>query len=158
MSGRPEMVQFALIASIILAFAYLGTITLATLLFALQRGGRREQPAEDRDSIAGSRFTIPVSIIVPLASDVPASGTNLPGGFLAALLALQYPEFEVVVVVDQDHGWFQALKAEWKLDAHEFFYRKSLATADVRRIYRSPRDARLLVIEKQPGGRADALN
>lgn len=152
------MVHAALIVSIVLALAYLGAITLATLLFAVKRGGRREQPAEDRDSVAGSRFTIPVSIIVPLAGDVPASAAALPDGFVKALLALQYPEFEVVVVVDQDHGWLDALKAEWKLEAHEFFYRKSLATTDVRRIYRSPRDARLLVIEKQSGGRADAVN
>jgi glycosyltransferase involved in cell wall biosynthesis len=152
------MMQPALIASIVLALAYLGAITLATLLLAVKRGGRRERLAEDRDSIAGSRFTIPVSVIVPLAGDVPASAAAPPEGFVAALLALQYPEFEVVVVVDQDHGWLDALKAEWKLEAHEFFYRKALATADVRRIYRSPRDARLLVIEKQSGGRADAVN
>lgn len=151
------MLQSPLIASAIVALLYLGSAAFVTVLFAIRHGGRREDSVEDHESIAASRFTIPVSVIVPLADSVPVSTLPSPD-FVAALLSLHYPEFEVIVVVDERHPWLDRLKAEWDLEAHEFFYRKSLATADVRRIYRSPRDARLLVIEKQPGGRADAVN
>jgi len=50
------------------------------------------------------------------------------------------------------------LKEDWQLSTHEFFYLQSLSTAAVRRIYRSGRDGRLMVVEKPDGGRADALN
>jgi CheY-like chemotaxis protein len=44
-------------------------------------------------------------------------------------------------------------------EAKEFFYRQSLATAAVQKIYRSGRDARLMIVDKTPtGSLADALN
>nr|MBA3298141.1 hypothetical protein [Acidobacteriota bacterium] len=43
-------------------------------------------------------------------------------------------------------------------EAKEFFYRRTLATAPVHRIYGSERDPRLSLVEKEAGGRADALN
>jgi len=53
---------------------------------------------------------------------------------------------------------WESLKDEWRLEAREFFYRFSLATSPVRMMYRSARDARLLVVDKTPGTPADALN
>jgi cellulose synthase/poly-beta-1,6-N-acetylglucosamine synthase-like glycosyltransferase len=151
------MLQAALVYAAIATLVFLGAVALAAVVFALKRGGRREDSGEDREGLASSRFTIPVSVIVPLTSDGSAGD---PGAreFFAALLALHYPELEVIVVVDEHHASLEALKSEWDLAAHEFFYRKSLETADVRRIYRSNRQSRLLVIEKQAAGRADAVN
>jgi hypothetical protein len=54
---------------------------------------------------------------------------------------------------------WSALKDEWALEAKEFFYRQSLATAAVQKIYRSGRDARLMIVDKTPArSLADALN
>jgi hypothetical protein len=50
------------------------------------------------------------------------------------------------------------LTREWQLDAREFFYRRTIETAEVRRIYRSGRDSSLMVIDKVAGGYSDALN
>ena len=50
------------------------------------------------------------------------------------------------------------LGPDWQLEAREFFYRKTIETADVRRIYRSARDSRLMVIDKAAAGPSDALN
>jgi len=75
------------------------------------------------------------------------------------LLDLNYPELEVIVVTERmPDASVEALKNQWLLEPKEFFYRRSLATAAVHRIYGSERDPRLILVEKAPGGRADALN
>jgi cellulose synthase/poly-beta-1,6-N-acetylglucosamine synthase-like glycosyltransferase len=78
---------------------------------------------------------------------------------VTALLDLNYPELEVIVVTDRipDEA-SEAFKTEWSLEAKEVFYRRALPTSSVHRIYGSERDARLTLVEKAAGGRADALN
>jgi hypothetical protein len=134
------------------ALVYLGAITVAAVVLALRAGGRRDDEP-DRHERAVSRFTIPVSVISPVAhaSEIEA--------VLLALTRLSYPELELIVVVSGAAGAeFERLAADWELDAREFFYRQTIATGDVRRIYRSNRDDRVLIVDKAQGGRADALN
>ena len=50
------------------------------------------------------------------------------------------------------------LADEWQLESREFFYRRTLDTAPVKRIFRSLRDTRLMIVEKEPDHRSDALN
>jgi hypothetical protein len=133
-----------LIYSIALALAYLTIVAAIAVVAALRAGGRREEASEEHDALAVSRFTIPVSIIVPIAN-----GTTAIHRTLAALLDLNYPEFEVVAVADgATQAVLDELAREWQLEAREFFYRKIINTAEVRRIYRSGRDPRLMVIDK----------
>jgi poly-beta-1,6-N-acetyl-D-glucosamine synthase len=78
---------------------------------------------------------------------------------IQALLDLNYPELEVIVVADRvADASVEALKAEWALEPREMFYRRTLPTAPVHRMYASERESRLIVVEKAAGGRADALN
>ena len=72
--------------------------------------------------------------------------------------ALTYPEFEVIVDRRCQSTGIDALAKEWQLESREFFYRRTLETAPVRRIFSSLRDARLMVVEKEPDHRSDALN
>jgi hypothetical protein len=127
---------------------------VTAIVAALRTGARREHLVDHDEVLSLSRFTIPVSLIVPSTSaDANVSST------IAALLALNYPELEVIVVLEQTQGEsFDALAREWQLDAREFFYRRSIETAPVRRIYRSARDARVIVIDKTAAGQADAIN
>jgi len=134
------------------ALVYLGVIAVAAVVLALRAGGRRDDEPE-RIERAVSRFTIPVSVVSPVRrlSEI--------GPALQALTHLTYPELELIVIVSgTDGAEFQPLMAEWQLDAKEFFYRQTIATGDVRRIYRSNRDSRVLFVDKVQGGRADALN
>lgn len=148
------MAQALLTASLWLALAYLTAVSLAAIVAALREGGRRDDAATSHDAVSVSRFTIPVSIVVP----VTGQGPDLPRT-ISALLQLNYPAFEVIVVADgADPSHFDGLAGEWRLGAREFFYRRTLPTADVRRIYRSDVDARLMVIDKAKGGYSDALN
>lgn len=157
------MLQTVLLSSVAAAIAYLAAVAVAAVAFALKEGGRREDPVDNQDALVSSRFTIPVSLIVPLVESTGAAGAfastrSVSRDFFADLLDLHYPEFEVIVVADEQHPRVEALKAEWGFSAHEFFYRRSLETAEVRRIHRSSRDPRLILVEKRAAGRADAVN
>jgi hypothetical protein len=141
--------------SVALSLAYLAILAAMAVVLALRVGGRREESADDYDTLSASRFTIPVSLIVPLRDD---SGPVAPT--LRALLGLSYPEFEVIVVAEglSVTAW-NTLKDDWALEAKEFFYRQSLTTAAVQKIYRSGSDARLMIVDKAPTrSLADALN
>ncbi|HEX7798468.1 MAG TPA: hypothetical protein VF456_29090 [Vicinamibacterales bacterium] len=138
--------------SIAAALTYLTIVAAIAIAAALRAGGRREETSEEHDALAVSRFTIPVSIIVPIAN-----GTTAIHRTLTALLDLNYPEFEVIAVTDgAPQVMLDELAREWQLEAREFFYRKIINTAEVRRIYRSGRDPRLMVIDKTADNSASA--
>lgn len=147
------LVSGAATIATMVSIGFLVIVAAAAVAGALARGGRRERAADAYQAIAASRFTIPVSLIVPAGKSASVSDT------ISSLLALNYPEFEVVVVTESgDEGRLAALKEHWGLEPKELFYRKTLHTAAVTRIFSSERDPRLVVIEKAPAGRADALN
>jgi hypothetical protein len=143
-----------LTSSIVLAVTYLAIIATLAVVSALRAGGRREDAGDEQNTLAVSRFTIPVSIIVPITRN-SASVTHA----VATLLGLNYPEFEVIVVADDvPQAVFDELGRDWQLEAREFFYRKTIETSAVRRIYKSGRDPRLMIIDKAAGGQSDTLN
>ena len=127
---------------------------VATIVHALRRGGRREDVTDDHEALAVSRFTIPVSIVVAVentSTDVLAA--------VERLLALDYPQFEVVVIANGVEARILApLVSAYALEAQEFFYRRTLTSSPVSRILRSDREERLIVVEKEHGSAADALN
>ena len=147
-------IETMLACSIVAAVTYLAAMAIAAVILALRQGGRREDSVDDHDALAGSRFTAPVSLIVPVTD---ASGSV--SSTIAALASLNYPELEVIVVAEALSGarW-ESLKADWALEAKEFFYRRTLSTASVKTIYRSARDARVMIVDKSPASRSDALN
>ena len=140
--------------SIALALFYLFAVALTVVVAAVRLGGRREAPPADHDAMSASRFTIPVSLVVPV--DASADGTEVDRT-IDALLALNYPQLEVIVIANSLSA-SDPLNAGWWLEARELFYRAALPTAPVRMMYRSARDSRLLVVHKTPGTMADALN
>jgi cellulose synthase/poly-beta-1,6-N-acetylglucosamine synthase-like glycosyltransferase len=76
-----------------------------------------------------------------------------------SLLDLDYPEHEVIVVNDgSTDETLEVLRREFDLVPQHTYVRRVLATEPVRGIYRSLRDPRLVVVDKENGGKADALN
>ncbi len=144
-------VQMIVTASVLLSLGYLATVTVMSVVAALRTGGRREDVPDSYEALSASRLTMPVSVVVPVGSSLRVAET------VRDLLGLAYPEFEVIVVVDEP-AHTAALLDEWQLETREFFYRRTLDTAPVRRIFRSLRDARLMVVEKDIDHRSDALN
>jgi len=144
--------QLLVTGSVVLSFAYLAVVAGVTIIAALRAGGRREGDAAADAALAASRLTMPVSIVVPVGGSSAVSAT------IDRLLGLNYPEFEVIVVIERRFANLDAVAAEWQLESREFFYRRTLDTTPVRRIFRSLRDSRLMLVEKDEGSRADALN
>lgn len=101
-----------------------------------------------------SGFEPPVSVLVPAYNEEKTIGSSV-----RSMLQLDYPEFEVVVVNDGSRdGTLQALIDEFALVPYPEAYCRSLETGAVRGIYRSTQFPNLRAIDKENGGKADALN
>ena len=76
-----------------------------------------------------------------------------------SLLALQYPDFEVVVINDgSQDGTLATLVESFGLHRVERYVDEAVEHAPIRGFYASPTVPRLLVDDKENGGKADALN
>jgi poly-beta-1,6-N-acetyl-D-glucosamine synthase len=115
---------------------------------------RHESGAEDYEVLASSRFTIPVSVVVAAYDEETAI---VPA--IQSLLALEYPEFEVIVVNDGSTDSTLALLREtYALEPYELFVRAVVQSEPVSAVYRSATHPNLLVVDKANGGKADAMN
>lgn len=96
----------------------------------------------------------PISLLVPAYNEEKTVVESV-----SSLLRLSYPNFEIVVVNDgsKDHTLDVLIK---KFDLHkvDLKYPQALTTAQVRSIYLCHDHKNLIVIDKENGGKADALN
>lgn len=96
----------------------------------------------------------PVSIIVPAYNEAATIADSL-----RSLLALEYPDFRVVVVNDgSTDTTLQVLIEAFGLEAKPIERISPLDHAPLRGLYRSQRHANLVVLDKANSGKADALN
>jgi poly-beta-1,6-N-acetyl-D-glucosamine synthase len=137
-----------------LSGVYLFHVFLTAVSARESRSLIAESDGEDYAALAESPFSIPVSVLAPVFNEaVVVIGT------VTSLLALEYPEFEVVVVNDgSTDATLEVLKQAFQLEPVLVPRQDIVATEPVRAAYRSRTDPRLLVIDKVNGGKADALN
>jgi cellulose synthase/poly-beta-1,6-N-acetylglucosamine synthase-like glycosyltransferase len=96
----------------------------------------------------------PLSLLVPAYNEEVTIGASL-----LSFLTLEYPQLEVVVVNDgSKDGTMQALVREFDLYEVPPAFPVRIQTKPVRGYFRSRRYARLLVLDKENGGKADSLN
>ena len=110
--------------------------------------------SEDYEALSDSHFTIPVSVIAPAYNEEVVIEASV-----RSLLALAYPEFEVIVVNDGSRdGTLEVLRKTFDLEQREVFYRRRFDSRRIRGVYRSRLYPNLVVVDKENGGKADALN
>ena len=139
--------------------AYFLTLNSLYLLFAViafceLRRHRRRWSGRDLDVVVRSPATPAISLIVPAYNEEQTIEQSLK-----ALLLLNYPEYEVVVVNDgSTDRTMAAAIAAFDLVRAEAKHERVIETKTVRGIYRSLNHHELIVIDKANGGKADAIN
>ncbi len=147
--GWAVTVCFAYLLATYLSYAVL--VVVSVLERRVRTVARRPG---DYDLIRESPLTIPVTIVAPLYNEAPIAAASV-----ASFLAVDYPEFDVVVVNDgSTDGTLTRLVEAFSLRPVQLFYRKTFESEPVRAIYRSSRFPNLVVVDKENGGKADALN
>jgi cellulose synthase/poly-beta-1,6-N-acetylglucosamine synthase-like glycosyltransferase len=112
--------------------------------------------AKEAPGLPGAQSDLwpPVSLLVPCYNEQATIVASV-----RSLLQLEYPEFEIVVINDGSRdGTLAELELEFGLVAFPEAYRLRIPCRPVRTIYRSTRAPNLRVIDKENGGKADALN
>lgn len=96
----------------------------------------------------------PVSLLVPAYNE----SANIVAS-VRSILQLDYPRFEVVVINDgSKDDTLTQLQQAFDLHLHAQAYRQSISTKAIKGVYRSRDYPQLRVIDKENGGKADALN
>ena len=96
----------------------------------------------------------PVSILVPAYNEEKTIITSVH-----SFLRLHFPEYEVIVINDGSTDTTMALLiAEFELFANARPIKMQIAHEEIRGVYLSARYPNLIVVDKENGGKADALN
>ena len=108
----------------------------------------------DYRQIMQSELTWPISIIVPAHNEEKTIVETV-----RSLQMINYGEFEILVVSDgSTDGTLQRLIEAFDLRRVDKVYRRSIPTAPLRGVYTSLELPNLFVVDKEKGGKADALN
>jgi cellulose synthase/poly-beta-1,6-N-acetylglucosamine synthase-like glycosyltransferase len=114
---------------------------------------------EDLDLIDEGDLTKPLTMIVPAYNEEVTIVDSVTG-----LINCDYPRFEIVVVNDgSSDATLEQLTRAFRLRRTDVPYRPAIATAPVRAMYEAtvalpPGVMQVVVIDKENGGKADALN
>lgn len=110
----------------------------------------------DYSILASSAHTPSLSILAPAYNEGATVIENV-----RSLLSIYYNNFEVIIINDgSKDDSLQKLIDEYQLEKQPYFFEPHLSTKAVRGIYKSknPVYSKLVVVDKENGGKADALN
>lgn len=101
-----------------------------------------------------SRMTPPLSIIIPAYNEQAGIADSI-----RSMSIVKYPRFEIIVVNDgSTDRTLQELIDAFELEKVRIPYRPDLPTEEMRGIYRGRGGVDITVIDKENGGKTDALN
>jgi len=136
-----------------LALNFFYLITTLFAFFALRRYARRMK-AVNLNALITKAGVPPVTLLAPAYNEEATCIESTK-----ALLSLNYPEYEVIVINDgsKDNTRDVMIKA-YNMEPAERAPSANLKSARVRGVYRSKYQPNLWLIDKENGGKADALN
>ncbi len=131
---------------------------LFTAIFSLIeiRDYKRRNNFEDDIALLQSLNLPAISILAPAFNE----GLNIVEN-VRSLLTINYPSFEIVIINDgSSDNSMELLFAEYELEKKDILYHNFVETKDIKGIYKSKNKAfkNLTVVDKENGGKADALN
>jgi len=136
---------------VLLNVVYLGTSVFA--LRALRRYALRLKSL-DLTELITSGGAPSISLIAPAHNEALTCVESV-----RSLLKIEYPDFEVLVVNDgSKDDTLARLREAFQLEPASRIPTATVPTATVREVYRSRTHPSLFVIDKENGGKADALN
>lgn len=142
-----------------LSLAYMIGITITYFLQLLYSGKALNEYVKylrfsDYRRYIDSANMIPVSLIVPAYNEEATVVETVKN-----LLKLNYPEYEIIVVNDGSRdGTLPLLLERFGMLPIEQPYKRSVDAKPIRGVYRTPLHGNLVVVDKENGGKADALN
>jgi cellulose synthase/poly-beta-1,6-N-acetylglucosamine synthase-like glycosyltransferase len=151
--------RFLSFANYTLFFYYLSgnLVYLLALIIALKTSAAHHRGIESFRLrwITESPLAPPITLLVPAHNEEKSIRVSIRN-----LLELDYPELEVIVINDGSKDrTLQELQDEFKLRPIRMVYVQEIPSAEIRGLYRSDVDPRLLVIDKESAGsKADAVN
>jgi cellulose synthase/poly-beta-1,6-N-acetylglucosamine synthase-like glycosyltransferase len=149
-------ILFAIMIAIMIFFLVINSFQALLLMCAVPDLWSHWQLADDEyfHELVGSEALPPISVVTALR---PAQSNAVT--FAEMLLGLDYPRFEVILVVDDGSG-SALLELLAAFDLYEVppAFTINLATMPVRKYYRSRTQPRLLCIDKEAGSVGDSLN
>ncbi len=136
---------------IVLNGSYLTTSVIA--FRALKRYTERLRSLDVNETVAHSGAP-PITLLAPAFNEEATVVESV-----RSLLSLNYPEFEIVVVNDgsSDRTVARMIDA-FEMQPHPKMSTFDVETAEIRETYRSRRHPHLWLVDKDNGGKADALN
>ena len=142
-----------------LSLAYMIGITLTYFIQLIYSGKALGEYVQylrfsDYRRYIDSSNMIPVSLIVPAYNEEATIIETIKN-----LLKLNYPEYEIIVVNDGSKDQTLSLLIEkFGMIPIEQPYKKSVPSMPIRTVYRTSQHGNLVVVDKENGGKADALN
>ncbi|MDR6845946.1 glycosyltransferase [Flavobacterium granuli] len=131
-------------------------IYLAYLSFGQLKKYLKKNSFVNYDVLLSSEFAPQLSLIAPAYNEAVTIEENVK-----SLLSLNYNNYEVIVVNDgsKDNS-MEVLIGKYDLVPFDLAYETKIPTKNVKAIYKSRNNAfkKLLVVDKENGGKADALN
>ena len=152
MSGLVRDANFA----ILVYFLALNSFYALLLVLSIPEIWEQTRLAEDDDfqRLMQSDALPPITILVPAYNEQKTIEASV-----TAILALHYRNYEVVVVNDgSSDGTLEALRHAFDLYEVPRTYPETIPTKPLRALYRSRARTKLVVIDKENGGKADSLN
>lgn len=151
-----EFIDF--ISLFILFYFFLMNISYFLLFLVSYNGIKKYKKQSNLNNylkIYQSKLTPPISLLVPAYNEEDTIIKNI-NSFLSQF---NYPEYEVIIINDGSKDTtLEKILNTYDCRLENFPYKKNLKTKNIKNIYISNKDSRLKIIDKENGGKADALN
>lgn len=147
-----EAVSWVIIVYMLAAnLIYLGLFGVAAPKISREKHLSRTEQIEE---LAVSKDVYPMSVLVPAYNEEAGIASTVK-----SLLALNYPQFEVIVVNDgSKDGTSAQLMERFQMKPIRLASRNHFETQPLVHAYQSESHPNLFLLEKENGGKADALN